>query len=105
MNKGNYYKYRTKKYFINEGYSTEYVERNQRIFIKGQIIFKKQDVFGADGVSMKKDQIVFWQCKLNKKNIAPAVKEFKKFPFPKFVDRWIIVWIPRAREPQIIKVT
>ena len=57
--KGDYYKYKTKRYFIAKNYSTEYLERNQRIFRGGQIFFKKQDVFGADGVSMKKNQIIF----------------------------------------------
>ena len=38
MNKGSYYKYKTKKWFIEKGYFCEYLEINQRLYIKGKII-------------------------------------------------------------------
>jgi len=104
MTKGSYYKYKTKKWFTNDGYVCEYLEKNQRIYIKGRVIFIKRDLFGADGLAMNDKQIIFWQCKLNEKNISSAIKEFKKFPFPIFVDRWIVVWKPRVRQPEIIEI-
>ncbi len=104
MNKGNYYKIKTKKWFKDKGYFAEYLERNQRIVIGGKTIFIKKDMAGADGMAMNKETIIFWQCKLNKKNVAEAVKEFQKFPYPPTVSRWIVVWIPRAREPEITEV-
>ncbi len=103
-NKGNYYKTKTKKWFEKEGYFSEYLEKNQRIFTKGKVIFIKRDTAGADGFAMNEDRIIFWQCKLNHGHIADAVKVFNQFPFPKCVERWIVVWVPRAREPEIIEV-
>ena len=104
--KGDYYKYKKKKFFNKEGYQTEYLERSQRIFIKGRSIYIKRDLFASDGLSIREkgNKIIFWQCKLNKKNVAAARKEFAKFSFPKCAERWIIVWIPRAKEPIIIKL-
>ncbi len=109
MNKGTYYKTKTKKWFQKDGFHVEYLEKNQRIFVKGKVIFIKRDVFGADGLAMNTEKMIFWQCKLNKKNIAEAIKEFNKFPYPKAcpqkcIERWIVVWTPRAREPEIIEV-
>jgi hypothetical protein len=106
-NKGDYYRYKTKKWFQDLGYKTEYLEQRQRIYTKGKVIFVKRDLFASDGLSMNEDLMIFWQCKLNKKNIADAIKEFSKFPFPdsKEVERWIVVWEPRKREPEIIKVS
>ena len=101
MNKGDYYRYRTKKWFENKGYQTEYLERRQRIFTKGKVIFIKRDLFASDGLSINGDRIIFWQCKLNKSHIADAVKEFSKYNFPKSVERWIVIWEPRKREPEI----
>ena len=55
---------------------------------------------------MKKDKIIFVQVKSGGKNtsinIKKAIEEFNKYPFPKFIDRWIIVWQDRQREPDII---
>ena len=103
-NKGNYYKLKTKKWFQDKGYFCDYLEKMQRIYTKGKVIFIKRDVAGADGLAMNGQEMIFWQCKLNKKNIAEAIKEFNKFPYPKCVERWIIVWKPRVKEPEIIVV-
>ena len=105
VKKGNYYRQKTKKWFQDEGYYAEYLEKHQRIFSKGKVIFINRDIAGSDGFAMKADppQLIFWQCKLRKVNIASALKEFAKFPFPHFVERWVVVWTPRQREPDIIK--
>jgi len=104
MNKGNYYRIKTKKWFQDKGYFTEYLEKNQRIFTKGRVIFIRRDVAGADGLAMNGKELIFWQAKLNSDNIAKAFKEFNKFPYPNFIQRWIVVWKPRGREPQIVEV-
>lgn len=104
--KGNYYKRKTKKWFQERGYWTEYLESRQRIFAQGKVFFLVRDIVGADGISMNGKHVVFWQCKLGTKNIAEAIKTFNKFPFPKCdeVQRWIIVWTMRVSEPEIIEV-
>lgn len=106
MKKGNYYKIRTKNWFIKKGYQCELLERLNRIYLPKtkQIIFQKKDVFGADGLAMNKEEIIFWNAKFGKKNIASGIKEFKKFEFPSFVKLWLIVWEYRKREPEIVEV-
>ena len=103
-NKGNYYKFKTKRWLRDKGYFCEYLEQNQRIYVKGRVIFIKRDLAGADGFAMDGKDIIFWQTKLNRKNVAEAVKEFKKYPYPACVQRWIVVWTPRDREPYIEEV-
>jgi len=105
-NKGNYYKRKTKQYFKDLGYDVEYIEKLQRIYSKGKIIFIKRDLFFSDGLSINDDEIIFWQSKLNKKNIADAFKKYSEMKMPKCkqIKKWIIVWTPRAREPEIINV-
>lgn len=102
--KGDYYKYKTKKWFEKKGYFSDYLEKRQRIYIQGKVMFIKRDIVGSDGLAMNGEHLVFWQCKLNKANIDKGIKEFKKYPFPSNVERWVIVWTPRAREPEIVIV-
>jgi len=107
--KGNYYKRKTKKWFIKQGYWCDYVERLQRIvtydkFTKEpKVIFVKQDLAGADLLAMNGEELIFANSKLGRKNIAEGLKEFAKFPYPPFVKRWLVVWEVRAREPEIIE--
>lgn len=105
-NKGNYYKLKTKKWFIKKGYACEYLEKLQRIVTSSGdgVIYIKRDIFGADGLAMNQDDIIFWNSKLGRKNIAQGLKEFAKFPYPTVVRRWVIVWEYRAREPEVIEV-
>lgn len=103
--KGNYYKLKTKKWFELKGYECEYLEKLQRIFTKGKVIWIKRDLFGADILAMKKpDEMIFCQVKLGKSHVAEAYKEFAKHQFPDFVKLWIVVWEVRAKEPEIISV-
>jgi len=109
-NKGNYYKLKTKKWFKEKGYACEYLEKLQRIVVKdkkknkSKVIFIKKDVWGADGVAMNGEEIIFWNSKLGDKNIAEGLKEFAKYPYPKNVRRWLVVWEVRKREPEIVEV-
>jgi hypothetical protein len=108
--KGNYYKYRTKKWFLDQGWACELCEKMRRIVIidkatgRERVLFSKKDLFGADGISMNGEEIVFWNSKLNKSNVAAGIKEMLKYPFPKSVERWIIVWQVRAKNPTIVNV-
>jgi len=108
MNKGNYYKKKTKDWLTGEGFTCEYLEKLQRIVSKGKLIYIKRDLFGADILAMNKESIIFVQVKAGKKktgiDIKKAIQEFKKYPFPDCVDRWIVVWRERDKEPEIIDV-
>lgn len=101
VSKGNYYKKKTKDWFINKGYACEYIERYINFFAKGKQMFLKKDLFASDGISFNANEIIFWNSKLGKSGLSKAKKEFEKYPFPFFVKRQVIVWEKRARQPLI----
>lgn len=99
---GNRYKKKTKDYYTAQGFTTEYCEHVSSIFTPRGIIYKKSDLFGADGIAMNKYQIIFWNSKVTvqgKKGVTDMVKkgrdEFAKFPFPPTVRKVIVMWEPR----------
>ena len=102
--KGNYYKQKTKKWLEVKGFQTCYLEHARMIFIKGKPVFFKKDEFASDILAVSRKQIIFVQVKLTSHNRSTAIKEFGKFQFPDFVDKWIIVWNRGARHPEIIEV-
>lgn len=108
MNKGNYYKKKTKDWLTKEGYVCEYLEKLQRIYTKEKLIYVKRDLFGADILAFNKEKLIFVQVKSGSKttgiNIKKAIEEFSKYPFPDFVDRWIVIWKEKQKEPEIIDV-
>lgn len=105
MNKGNYYKMKTKVWFKKKGYECEYLEKLQRIVNKGKIIYIKKDIWGADGIAMNNKEIIFWNSKKGKTNISKGIKEFQKYPYPSHIKRWLIIWEERIREPEIIEIS
>ena len=106
MNKGNYYKIKTKNWFESKGYFVDLLERVQRIYDKknNKVIFIKKDIAGADGFAMNENEIIFWNSKFGKSSQSRGIKEFKKYPFPKFVKLWLVCWEKRQREPEIVEV-
>lgn len=107
-NRGNYYKYKTKKWFEKQGYCCDYLEKLQRVYSNGQLIYVKRDLFASDILAFNQNEIIFCQVKSGKKdtgiNIKKAIEEFSKYPFPKFVKKWIVLWRERQQEPDIIDV-
>lgn len=103
--KGNYYKWRTREWFRKKGYACEYLEKLQRIITgNGHVIFVKKDVFAADGLAMNGQEMIFWNSKLGMKNVAEGLKKFNQHPYPPGTHRWLVLWQPRAREPEIVPV-
>jgi hypothetical protein len=102
--KGNYYKVKTRKYFEDLGYHVEYLEKFQRIYTPKGVLNIKRDLLASDGMAMNKERMIFWQSKLTKHNVADAITQFKKLPFPPTVECWIVVWTTRVKEPEIIQV-
>ncbi len=102
---GAYYKRRTKKWFEDRGYAVAYMERIQWIPGKGRarMIPIKRDQFGADLLVMNLDTMALVQVKFQRTGggTAAARRAFDKFPIPRFVQTWIVVWAPRQREPEI----
>lgn len=107
-NKGTYYKYKTKKWFDDDGYHTEYTEvvvRNYDPLTKS-LKYRKKDILECDGISMNGEEIIFWNSVLGKNGISKHYKRFKSIPFPKAecIKVWIIVWEKGVREPNIVEV-
>ena len=100
---GTYYKKRTKEWFLKQGYICEFVERFHWIFAAGgKMIPIKRDLFASDGIAICKEHIVFWNSILTKHNLKAHVDEYKKWPFPKTVELYVIVWEKGARHPEVI---
>ena len=101
ISKGNYYVKKTKEFLEKEGWVVEKSEINFKIWTPKGIFFKKKDLFGADLICINGKDIVFVQVKTNKVDVNKGLAEFKKYPFPAFVKKWVVIWPVRAREPQV----
>ena len=104
IQKGNYYRLKTKKWLEKDGYLVENLEKNQRIFTKGQVIFIKRDLWGGDLVAKNDKEIIWIQCKTNKVDISKGIKELSQTIWPPFVKRWVVIWPYKAREPEVVEV-
>ena len=102
--KGDYYRRKTMAYMREIGYSVITMEYPKLVFIKGKMVYFKQDVLGADLLAYTKKEFILVQVKLNKNNTAQAKKEFAKYDLPPFIKKQIFVWIPRIRMPTIYNV-
>jgi hypothetical protein len=103
---GQYYKQRSKDFFVKQGYAVDYCERLNRIFLKdkNKIIWVKKDLFGADLIAMRIDEIIFINSKFGHSNIAAGIKEMARFPYPPFVRRVLAVWEKGDHAPEIVDV-
>ena len=106
-NKGAYWKHKTKQYFTELGYETGYLEKLVRIQTKDtktgkpKVIYVKQDLFGADGMSMNETDTILWgSC--TKANLSRNIAKFKQYPAGG-LKRWLVVWEPR-KPPEIVEV-
>jgi len=102
IQRGNYYRLKTKKWFEKEGYLVENLEKSQRIFTKKGVIFIKKDIWGSDLIAKNNKEIIFIQVKSNRTDINKGIKEIEGTVWPEFIKRVIVIWEPRAREPEII---
>lgn len=105
--KGAYYKNRTKAWLEARGWSVGFLERVMWIPSRDPLkpedrIPIKRDQFGADLLAMKPDAVAFVQVKFGRDKVLDAVREFGKFPFPPFVEQWVVVWTKGAHNPEVI---
>ena len=111
--RGNRFKIKTKKWFEDQGFETVYLEQLKSFYIPGVgQRFSKIDLMGADGMSMNGKQIIFWNSKatedieLRRNEVVKiATKAFNVHNFPHFVDRWIVIWQLRSRQPEVVKLS
>lgn len=106
--KGNYYKKKTKDYFIARGYQCEYIEQYISYFnpVTRQRGYIKRDNFASDGLAVNGKELIFWNSVLNRKNISEHIKRYLGFTWPEssIIRRMVIVWEPRKAEPELIEV-
>lgn len=109
--KGSYYKTRTKTWLERRGYDVAFMER--LMWVRGgnqpcpacrqvKMFASKRDQLGADLLATNVDEIVMVQVKLNRNDAAKAAREYARFRFPASVKLWIVIWTPRAREPEVV---
>lgn len=108
--KGNYYKKKTKLYYELLGYTVQLTEFTCGMVIKGRAIYRKIDIFGADGIAMNGKEIIFWNSKateIGSKGLSwhksTGKTEFEKYPFPASVKRQLVLWEPR-KKPVIVEL-
>lgn len=113
MTRGNYYRYKTKRYFQEKGYCCEYLEIYRKVYSKEtkKAFFVKQDLFASDGIAMNGNRIIFWNSKfgmpdVQESKINEGIEAFMKFPYPvcEHIERWLVLWKKRVKEPEIIVV-
>ena len=103
VRKGSYYRLKTKKWLEKDGYLVENLEKSQRIFTKSRVIFIKNDLWGSDLIAKNGKEMIFVQNKTNKGDISKGIKELNKTIWPPFIKKWVVIWKPRAREPEVIE--
>jgi len=100
--RGAYYKGRTRKWLIEMGWQVADLEVIRYV---GAGIPVKRDQFGADLLAVSAKRLLFVQVKSGKhalKTITAARRTFEAFQFPPFAERWIVAWLPRARQPHVV---
>jgi len=101
--KGNYYRTRTKKWLVREGYDVVVTEVTQRVTRKdretGELstIFIKHDLWGADLLAINDERIVAVQVKANAGDISRGLKELAGAPWSRSrsVEMWCVHWPAR----------
>lgn len=104
MTKGDYYKAKTKKWLENRGFGVAFLERMMWVSARGRLMPIKRDQFASDLLAVNREQVIFIQVKLGRKNIAAARANFARYAFPDFTDKWIVVWEKGAGKPEILEV-
>ena len=111
VSRGNYFKKKSQEYYQKLGYSTQLTEFNTAVHVSAtRVMYKKVDVFAADGISMNGKEIIFWNSKHGTTKyglqdcIREATEDFGKFPFPKNVKRVVIYWELR-KEPVVVDIS
>ena len=61
---GNYYKKKTRDWFIKAGFDCEFLERYTAKYQGyNKFFYAKKDLLGSDGIAMNGTDIIFWNSK------------------------------------------
>lgn len=106
--KGQYYKLRTKRFLEAAGYQVAFLERMLWIQTPKGRVPVKRDQFASDLLAVNRDEVVFVQVKggvTGRSNLAAARTAFGTYAFPSGTKQWVVLWPPRARQPEIVVVS
>ncbi len=101
IKKGNYYKYKTKKFLENLGFVVEYLETYITYRKNNKIIYKHKDILQSDLIAYNAELCLLVQVKLGKKNLASARHNFKKIILPPSILKCIFMWQKKCDYPYI----
>ena len=107
--RGNYYKRKTKKWFEDKGYTVELTEFVcGRMIGKGKVIYQKIDVLASDGMAYNEDEFILWNSKHTITGDISGVKhkglkEYREIKVPPFIEKQVIIWQPRIKQPDVFK--
>ena len=107
--KGAYYKARSKRWLVAHQWQVGNLEEVRWIVTSsGARIPVKRDQFGSDLIAMNAYTVAFIQVKggrTARQGVSAARRKFAEFTFPRASEQWIMLWLPRAREPEIIMLS
>ena len=108
---GAYYKRRTSTWLRDQGWQVADLEIVRWVYRSGsRPIPQKRDQFASDLLAVSYGRIAFIQVKgglqaIGNGQFPAARRAFAQFVFPDWVERWVVAWAPRAREPRIVTMS
>lgn len=107
---GTYYRARAKKFLEADGYVVADLEKMFRIVnpaTPDRVLWTKRDQLGSDLLACNRSEILFVQVRGGKSarsGVAAALKKFASYPCPPSARQIVMMWLPRARQPEIVEV-
>ncbi len=102
--KGAYYQSRSKKWLEAQGYVVEPLQLMAWINTGKGWRPIKRDAFASDLLAVSIERTVFAQIKGGEScrtQRAAARTAFLHYPLSAGAEQWLILWMPRAREPEV----
>lgn len=108
VKRGNYYLKKAIDFLNGEGFQVEKLEKLNSFFNPRtkKVGWKKSDIWFSDLVAMNEERLVFGQVKGGHGDlkINKAIENYKELKTPPGVEKWVIVYRPRVKHPEIIEV-
>lgn len=107
--RGAYFKNRTKRWLVAQGWQVAELEIVRWIYRPGgSRLPVKRDQFASDLLAMNASTLVFVQVKggeAARGGTFPAARRaFARFVFPPGIERWVVAWAPRVRQPRVVQM-
>ncbi len=102
--KGQYWQRRTIVWLQRQGFAVAIAQRMLSVWTPKGFVHTKQDQLGADVIAMSAEKTLVIQVKggdSRRDHLADARKELARYPLGPGCEQWIVMWPPRARDPEI----